>query len=78
MVPLKDTMYDLLQKGTVDYSETFSPVAKIVSITVLFWKVANKELPLHQFDVKIPFVTMKSKSKFLCKNIPASQKKNFI
>lgn len=73
MVLLKDTKCDLLQKGIVNYSETFSPVAKIVSIKVFFSKATNKELSLHQFDVKIPFFTVKSKTKFLCKHIPASQ-----
>ncbi|KAI3821225.1 hypothetical protein L1987_08786 [Smallanthus sonchifolius] len=36
----------------IDYSETFSPVAKIDTIRVLFSIAANKEWPLHQFDVK--------------------------
>ena len=36
----------------VDYSETFSPVAKIDTIRVLFSIVANKDWPLHQLDVK--------------------------
>ena len=40
----------------VDYSKTFSPVAKIDIIRVLFSIVANKEWPLHQFDVKNAFL----------------------
>ena len=40
----------------VDYSETFSPVAKIDTIRVLFSIVANKDWPLHQFEVKNAFL----------------------
>ncbi|XP_071687777.1 uncharacterized protein [Rutidosis leptorrhynchoides] len=40
----------------VNYSETFSPVAKIDTIRVLFSVAANKDLPLHQFDVKNAFL----------------------
>ncbi|GJY27865.1 putative RNA-directed DNA polymerase [Tanacetum coccineum] len=36
----------------IDYSETFSPVAKIDTIRVLFSIAANQGWPLHQFDVK--------------------------
>ncbi|KAJ0589411.1 putative RNA-directed DNA polymerase [Helianthus annuus] len=40
----------------VDYSETFSPVAKIDTIRVLFSIAANEGWPLHQFDVKNAFL----------------------
>ena len=36
----------------IDYSETFSPVAKIDTIKVLFSITANRDWPLHQFHVK--------------------------
>ncbi|KAJ0634467.1 putative RNA-directed DNA polymerase [Helianthus annuus] len=39
-----------------DYFETFSPVAKIDTIRVLFSIAANKGWPLHQFDVKNVFL----------------------
>ena len=39
----------------VDYSETFSPVAKIDTIRVLFSIATNKDWPLNQFDVNIVF-----------------------
>nr|GFC93971.1 putative reverse transcriptase, RNA-dependent DNA polymerase [Tanacetum cinerariifolium] len=40
----------------IDYSETFSPVAKIDTIRVLFSIAANKGWPLHQFDVTNAFM----------------------
>src|SRR3989442_97982 len=40
----------------VDYSEIFSPVAKIDTIRVLFSVAANYDWPLHQFDVKNAFL----------------------
>ncbi|KAL9994189.1 putative RNA-directed DNA polymerase [Helianthus debilis subsp. tardiflorus] len=40
----------------IDYSETFSPVAKIDTIRVLFSIAANQEWPLLQFDVKNAFL----------------------
>lgn len=40
----------------VDYSETFSHVAKMDTIRVLFSIAANKNLPLYQFDVKNAFL----------------------
>ena len=40
----------------VDTSETFSPVAKIDTIRVLFSVAANQGWLLHQFDVKNAFL----------------------
>ena len=40
----------------VDYSETFSAMAKIDAIHVLFSVAATKDSPLHQFEVKISFL----------------------
>jgi len=40
----------------IDYSKTFSPVAKIETIRVLFSIATNKNWPLHQFDVKNAFL----------------------
>ncbi|KAJ9539426.1 hypothetical protein OSB04_032159 [Centaurea solstitialis] len=40
----------------IDYLETFSPVAKINTIRVLFSITTNEGWPLHQFDVKNAFL----------------------
>ena len=40
----------------VDYSETFSPVAKINTIRVIFQIAANLDWPLYRFDVKNAFL----------------------
>ena len=40
----------------VDCAETFSPVAKIKTVRVLFSIAANKDWPLHQFDVTNAFL----------------------
>nr|GEU75879.1 DNA-directed DNA polymerase [Tanacetum cinerariifolium] len=44
------------QTYRIDYSETFSLVAKIDTIRVLFSIAANQGWPLHQFDVKNAFL----------------------
>lgn len=46
---------DYTQTYRVDYPETFSPIAKIVTIRVLF-SVVIFNWPLHQLDVKIVFL----------------------
>ncbi|GKC90514.1 putative RNA-directed DNA polymerase, partial [Tanacetum coccineum] len=61
MVQLKDIKPDWLPKNIlkhmgIDYSETFSPVAKIDKIRVFFSMAANQGWPLHQFDVKNAFL----------------------
>jgi len=60
MAPLSDIRQDWWQKTThtygIDYSETFSPVAKIDTIRVLFSITTNKNWPFHQFDVKNAFL----------------------
>ncbi|RVW89114.1 Retrovirus-related Pol polyprotein from transposon TNT 1-94 [Vitis vinifera] len=40
----------------IDYTETFAPVAKLNTIQVLLSLAANLDWPLHQFDIKNPFL----------------------
>ena len=54
----------------VDYSETFSLVAKIDTIRVLFSIAANKEWPLHQFDIKNAFLHGKIEEEVYMKTPP--------
>ena len=40
----------------IDYQETFTPIAKIISIRVLMSLAVNSNWPLHQLDVKNVFL----------------------
>ena len=47
----------------VDYLKTYAPVAKLVSIRVLFAIAASLDLEIHQMDVVSAFLASKSKEK---------------
>jgi hypothetical protein len=40
----------------IDYEETYSPVAKMITVRVIITMVATKGWSLHQMDVKIIFL----------------------
>ena len=46
---------DFTQTYGLDYTETFSPVAKLNSIRIIISLTANLDWPLHQFNVKNAF-----------------------
>ncbi|KAE8675579.1 hypothetical protein F3Y22_tig00111659pilonHSYRG00098 [Hibiscus syriacus] len=51
----------------VDYQETFAPVAKLNTVRVLLFLVVNKDLILHQLDVKMHFSMAILKKRSICK-----------
>ena len=58
----------------IDYSKTFSPVAKIDTIRVIFSIGANKDWPLYQFDVKNAFLHGEiEEERCICMLHPGSQ-----
>lgn len=40
----------------VDYTQTFAPLAKLNTIRILIPVAANRDWPLHQFNVKNAFL----------------------
>ncbi|KAL0399806.1 UNVERIFIED_CONTAM: Retrovirus-related Pol polyprotein from transposon TNT 1-94 [Sesamum radiatum] len=44
------------QKDEIDYFDTYSPVARLITIWVLIALVSVYSLPIHQMDVKITFL----------------------
>ena len=61
MAPLERLKTRLVAKGYaqtygVDYSETFSPVAKLSSVRLFISMAANYGWDLHQLDVKNAFL----------------------
>ena len=61
------------QTYEVDYLETFSLVAKLHTIRVLFSIAANKDWPLYQFDVKNSFLHGKIEEEVYMKLLQDSQ-----
>ena len=47
------------QTFDIDYTETFSPVAKLNIVRILLSIAANRGWPLWQFDVKNAFLNVK-------------------
>ena len=61
MVVLRDTKPDLwprvyTQREGLDFLETFSPIAKTVSVRVLLALASTKGWPLHQLDINNVFL----------------------
>jgi Reverse transcriptase (RNA-dependent DNA polymerase) len=50
-----------MQVEGIDFNETFAPVAKLVSLRVILAITAEKDLELHQMDVKSAYLNGKLK-----------------
>ena len=66
--------YRLVSKGFsqvhgVDYTNTFSPVAKMDSIRLVLAIVASKRWEAHHMDVKSAFLHGDFNRRYICRNL---------
>ena len=52
----------------VDYSDTFSPVAKLASVRLFISLAATHDWPLHQLDIKMLFFMVIFRRRFILSN----------
>jgi hypothetical protein len=67
-----------LPEKSIDYEETFAPVAHLEAIRILLAFVASKGFKLFQMDVKIAFLNEYIKEEVYVRQPPSFESSKFL